>query len=161
MTILGRTAFNPSRIGVRGLPKLAETNAKVAADFLGDWVIPAIRGTASDLRPGDARVLRDGLGKTNVFRAKDGTLHAVSLRCTHLGCLLRFNGAERSWDCPCHGSRFDIDGAVLEGPPATRCSASRSDLLSRLTARTQSGFSPARCGVSLTLAIAKPMINTP
>ncbi|MGH3710043.1 MAG: ubiquinol-cytochrome c reductase iron-sulfur subunit, partial [Pseudonocardiaceae bacterium] len=46
----------------------------------------------------------------------DGTLHVVSLRCTHLGCLLRFNGAERSWDCPCHGSRFDVDGAVLEGP---------------------------------------------
>lgn len=38
------------------------------------------------------------------------------LRCTHLGCLLRFNGAERSWDCPCHGSRFDVDGSVLEGP---------------------------------------------
>ena len=68
------------------------------------------------LPPGEARVLRDGLGKTGVFRADDGTLHAVSLRCTHLGCLLRFNGAERSWDCPCHGSRFDVDGAVLEGP---------------------------------------------
>jgi glycine/D-amino acid oxidase-like deaminating enzyme/nitrite reductase/ring-hydroxylating ferredoxin subunit len=108
--------FNPSRIGVRGLPKLAEMNARVAADFLGDRVIPAPGGTASDLPPGDARVLRDGLGKTGVFRDDDGTLHAVSLRCTHLGCLLRFNGAERSWDCPCHGSRFDIDGAVLEGP---------------------------------------------
>ena len=91
-------------------------NARVAADFLGDRVIPAPGSTASDLAPGDARVLRDGLGKTGVFRADDGTLHAVSLRCTHLGCLLRFNGAERSWDCPCHGSRFDIDGAVLEGP---------------------------------------------
>jgi len=108
--------FNPSRIGVRGLPKLAEMNARVAADFLGDRVIPTLRGTASDLPPGDARVLRDGLGKTGVFRGDDGTLHAVSLRCTHLGCLLRFNGAERSWDCPCHGSRFEIDGAVLEGP---------------------------------------------
>jgi Rieske Fe-S protein len=43
-------------------------------------------------------------------------LHGVSLRCTHLGCLLRFNSAERSWDCPCHGSRFDVDGNVLEGP---------------------------------------------
>jgi Rieske Fe-S protein len=91
-------------------------NVRVAADFLGDRVIPAPRSMASVLRPGEGRVLRDGLGKTGVFRADDGTLHAVSLRCTHLGCLLRFNGAERSWDCPCHGSRFDIDGAVLEGP---------------------------------------------
>jgi glycine/D-amino acid oxidase-like deaminating enzyme/nitrite reductase/ring-hydroxylating ferredoxin subunit len=108
--------FNPSRIGVRGLPKLVEMNARVAVDFLGDRVIAAPRGRAADLPAGEARVLRDGFGKTGVFRADDGTLHAVSLRCTHLGCLLRFNGAERSWDCPCHGSRFDIDGAVLEGP---------------------------------------------
>jgi Rieske Fe-S protein len=60
--------------------------------------------------------LRDGLGKAGAYRDEEGVLHGVSLRCTHLGCLLRFNGAERSWDCPCHGSRFDIDGAVLEGP---------------------------------------------
>ena len=60
--------------------------------------------------------MRRGLGKTGVYRDDQGRLHAVSLRCTHLGCLLRFNDAERSWDCPCHGSRFDIDGAVLEGP---------------------------------------------
>src|SRR5215208_4946555 len=97
--------FDPNRIGMRGLPKLAEMNARVAADFLGDRVIPAPRSTASMLRPGEGRVLRDGLGKTGVFRADDGTLHAVSLRCTHLGCLVRFNAAERSWDCPCHGSR--------------------------------------------------------
>jgi Rieske Fe-S protein len=51
-----------------------------------------------------------------VYRDESGGLHAVSLRCTHLGCLLRFNSAERSWDCPCHGSRFDVDGEVLEGP---------------------------------------------
>jgi len=108
--------FNPSRIGVRGLPKLAQINAKVAADLVGDRVIPAPTATASDVPRGEARVVRDGLGKTGVFRAEDGSLDAVSLRCTHLGCLLRFNAAERSWDCPCHGSRFDVDGTVLEGP---------------------------------------------
>ena len=64
----------------------------------------------------DARVVRDGVGKTGVYRSEDGTLQAVSLRCTHLGCLVRWNGAEKSWDCPCHGSRFDVDGSVLEGP---------------------------------------------
>jgi Rieske Fe-S protein len=108
--------FNPSRIGVRGLPKLAQINAKVAVDFIGDRVIPARGANASDIPRGEARVVRDGIGKTGVFRAEDGTLHAVSLRCTHLGCLLRFNAAEHSWDCPCHGSRFDVDGTVLEGP---------------------------------------------
>jgi glycine/D-amino acid oxidase-like deaminating enzyme/nitrite reductase/ring-hydroxylating ferredoxin subunit len=108
--------FNPSRLGGRGLPKLVEMNSRVAADFVGDRALPALRGSAADLSPGDARVVRDGLGKTGVYRDDEGRLHAVSLRCTHLGCLLRWNGAERSWDCPCHGSRFDVDGGVLEGP---------------------------------------------
>jgi glycine/D-amino acid oxidase-like deaminating enzyme/nitrite reductase/ring-hydroxylating ferredoxin subunit len=111
--------FNPSRVGGRGLPKLATMSAKVAADLVGDRLLPATAGSAADVPPGEGRAIRDGLGKTGVYRDEDGTLHAVSLRCTHLGCLLRFNAAERSWDCPCHGSRFDVDGAVLEGP-ATR-----------------------------------------
>lgn len=66
--------------------------------------------------PGEARVVRSGLGKIGVYRDGAGVAHAVSLRCTHLGCLLHFNAAERSWDCPCHGSRFDIEGVVLAGP---------------------------------------------
>ena len=111
--------FNPSRVGTRGLPNLARINAKVAVDLVGDRALPALRSSAAVLAPGEARVIRDGLGKTGVFRAEDGSLLAVSLRCTHLGCLVRFNAAERSWDCPCHGSRFDVDGSVLEGP-ATR-----------------------------------------
>ena len=107
--------FTPNRIGIGGLPKLAEMNAKVAAHFFGDRLEPVLGTDTSGIPRGEARVIRDGLGKTGVFRDDDGSLHAVSLRCTHLGCLLRFNAAERSWDCPCHGSRFDVDGSVLEG----------------------------------------------
>lgn len=51
-----------------------------------------------------------------VYRDQDGTVRAVSARCTHLGCLVAFNEAETSWQCPCHGSRFGVDGAVLQGP---------------------------------------------
>lgn len=108
--------FRPTRIGVRGLPKLAQLNTKVAIDIVGDRLLPAQTGSASEILPGEAQVVRDGAGKTGVYRDEHGTPHAVSIRCTHLGCLLRFNSAERSWDCPCHGSRFDVDGAVLEGP---------------------------------------------
>jgi glycine/D-amino acid oxidase-like deaminating enzyme/nitrite reductase/ring-hydroxylating ferredoxin subunit len=111
--------FNPNRVGLGGVPKLAKMNGKVAIDFVGDRLLPALSTDTDSIAPGEARVIRDGLGKTGVYRDDGGRLHAVSLRCTHLGCLLRFNGAERSWDCPCHGSRFDVDGAVLEGP-ATR-----------------------------------------
>ena len=81
-----------------------------------DRVTPAEVSSADEVPVGEARVVRDGLGKSGAYRDETGKLHGVSLRCTHLGCLLRFNGAERSWDCPCHGSRFDIGGAVLEGP---------------------------------------------
>jgi Rieske Fe-S protein len=63
-------------------------------------------------------VVRSGTDRT-VFRDDDGEIHTVSMRCTHLGYLVRFNAAERSWDCLCHGSRFDVGGAVLEGPAVT------------------------------------------
>jgi glycine/D-amino acid oxidase-like deaminating enzyme/nitrite reductase/ring-hydroxylating ferredoxin subunit len=108
--------FDPNRLSLRSAPKLAQMNAKVGLEFVGDRLAPAEARSADEVPPGEARVVRDGLGKTGVFRDDDGAVHAVSLRCTHLGCLLRFNAAERSWDCPCHGSRFDVDGAVLEGP---------------------------------------------
>ena len=50
------------------------------------------------------------------YRDEDGELHAVSTRCTHLGCQVAWNAAERTWDCPCHGSRFSVDGEILSGP---------------------------------------------
>jgi len=54
--------------------------------------------------------------KLAVYRDEQGALHAHSAKCTHLGCVVHWNSAERSWDCPCHGSRFDVDGSVLHGP---------------------------------------------
>jgi Rieske Fe-S protein len=108
--------FDPGRLSVRSAPKVAKAQAWVAAHFVGDRLRPAQASSPAEVPPGEARVVRDGTGKTGVFRDDAGGLHAVSLRCTHLGCLLHFNDAERSWDCPCHGSRFDVDGAVLSGP---------------------------------------------
>jgi glycine/D-amino acid oxidase-like deaminating enzyme/nitrite reductase/ring-hydroxylating ferredoxin subunit len=108
--------FDPNRLSLRSTPELAQLNAKAGAALVLDRVTPAEAPSAQAVPRGEARMVRTGLGKTGVYRDTDGALHAVSLRCTHLGCLLRFNAAERSWDCPCHGSRFDVDGAVLEGP---------------------------------------------
>jgi glycine/D-amino acid oxidase-like deaminating enzyme/nitrite reductase/ring-hydroxylating ferredoxin subunit len=110
------STFDPNRITLRAVPRLAQINAKVGLDLVGDRVRPAQTRSQVDVPRGEARVVRDGRGKTGVYRDEGGEAHAVSLRCTHLGCLVRFNAAERSWDCPCHGSRFDVDGAVLEGP---------------------------------------------
>lgn len=112
----GDTVFSPHRVSPRGLPTLARTNAGVAADLVADRLTPGQASSATEVPVGEARVVRSGTDRTGVYRDGDGTLHAVSMRCTHLGCLVRFNAAEHSWDCPCHGSRFDVTGAVLEGP---------------------------------------------
>ncbi|MGI5128177.1 FAD-dependent oxidoreductase [Pseudonocardia sp. CA-107938] len=112
--------FSPHRFTVRGLPTLARMQAKVGADLVGDRLRPGEAASVADIAPGSGAIVRRGAVRTGVYRDDDGGVHAVSARCTHLGCLVRFNGAERSWDCPCHGSRFDVDGAVLEGPAVER-----------------------------------------
>ena len=75
--------------------------------------------SADDLKPGEAGIVSDADGDWATYVDHDGVTHAVSPSCTHMGCLVSFNGAEREWECPCHGSRFALDGAVLQGP-ATR-----------------------------------------
>ena len=68
---------------------------------------------------GEGRVVTVDGRDVALSRSADGTLHEVSAVCTHMGCLVSWNDAEGSWDCPCHGSRFDIDGEVIEGPATT------------------------------------------
>jgi glycine/D-amino acid oxidase-like deaminating enzyme/nitrite reductase/ring-hydroxylating ferredoxin subunit len=108
--------FSPTRLSLTSTHEIAKLGAKFTGDFIVDRLrLPQTRTTDS-IPAGQARTLPDGTGKKGVYRDLDRNLHAVSLRCTHLGCLLRFNAAEHSWDCPCHGSRFAPDGTVLEGP---------------------------------------------
>ena len=68
------------------------------------------------VRIGEGRVVEIGGERLAVYRDDANQLHAVSPVCTHLKCIVHWNRAERSWDCPCHGSRFSYDGDVLEGP---------------------------------------------
>ena len=94
----------------------AKENAQVAVHFGGDR-IAAWRTTGfTDLAPGEGRVVRRGGTEVAISRDEDGRFRAASAVCTHLGCLVAWNGAEKTWDCPCHGSRFGADGEVLEGP---------------------------------------------
>ncbi|HWT94428.1 MAG TPA: FAD-dependent oxidoreductase [Solirubrobacteraceae bacterium] len=109
--------LDPNRVTLKAAPEFAKAQLWVGARFVGDRLKPAEAGSPDEIPPGEARVLRDGLtGKVGVYKDERGGLHGVSLRCTHLGCLVAYNDAERSWDCPCHGSRFDVDGNVLAGP---------------------------------------------
>jgi glycine/D-amino acid oxidase-like deaminating enzyme/nitrite reductase/ring-hydroxylating ferredoxin subunit len=70
----------------------------------------------SELGPGEAAVFDDRTDPIAVYRDEDSRFHAVSAVCSHMGCVVEWNDGERSWDCPCHGSRFDLDGTVLDTP---------------------------------------------
>ncbi len=110
--------FDPSRLHIRASAgALVKENASVGWRFVRDRVANRGGGNAESLASGDGGVVRLADGKrAAAYRDGEGHLHAVSPTCTHLGCEVRFNPAEASWDCPCHGSRFDVDGKVLEGP---------------------------------------------
>ncbi|WP_313706308.1 FAD-dependent oxidoreductase [Massilia sp.] len=76
----------------------------------------AARAQLDGVKPGESRQLELQGQPVAVYRSPEGALHVVSGKCTHMGCALKWNGAETSWDCECHGSRFDCAGKVLEGP---------------------------------------------
>lgn len=107
--------FNPMRVRPKaGVMSFVRENANVARHFFSDRI--AHRGSSEDLQPGEGRVVGSGLGQRAVYRDKSGEVHSLSARCTHLGCIVNFNRPERTWDCPCHGSRFAATGEVIEGP---------------------------------------------
>jgi Rieske Fe-S protein len=98
---------------------MAKLQAKVAGHFVGDRLRRSDPDSVDEIRAGTGAVLRVGGERCAVYRDDNGALHAVSARCTHLGCLVHFNEAERAWECPCHGSRFATDGSVIQGPANT------------------------------------------
>lgn len=93
---------------------LAKENLDVGAQYVVQEVKK--RRDSSELAPGDGEVVKHEGHRAAVYVDPSGALHALSPRCTHLGCIVEFNKAETTWDCPCHGSRFGIDGSVLSGP---------------------------------------------
>ena len=124
--ILGRDnawagLFDPNRVALRAAaPRFVEENARVGLHFLGDRLTKRATRPLESLEPGEGDVVRHDGEKVAGHRRDDGTLVAVSPSCTHLGCQVNWNRAERSWDCPCHGSRFAPDGTVLQGPAVHR-----------------------------------------
>lgn len=103
--------FKPSALGT-----VLSENLDTAVHALADHVRAPSHLGAMELEPGTGAIIKHGSERLAVYRDDAGTAHAVSCICTHMGCQVAFNPIERSWDCPCHGSRFDIDGRVLDGP---------------------------------------------
>ncbi len=118
--VLGRPnewieVFDATRVRPgQALGELVKQNVDVARRFVGGRV--SLAPSLADLAPGQGAVVQEGGRRLAAYRDESGALAVLSARCTHMGCLVAFNDAERSWDCPCHGSRFDLAGRVLEGP---------------------------------------------
>ena len=89
--------------------------ANMAAQYV-DWLTAGDVEKEQLIAPGTGAVVRRGLAKIAVYRYSDGTFHECSAVCPHLGAIVSWNQAERTWDCPAHGSRFDRLGNVLSGP---------------------------------------------
>jgi Rieske Fe-S protein len=108
--------FDAGRIGdAKAVAKLLGDNLKVGKDFIAGH-IGKDHTELSAVRPGEGRSVKMNGDVVGAYRTPDGDLHVVGSACTHLGCRLQWNAAETSWDCSCHGSRFDTDGTILTGP---------------------------------------------
>ncbi|MGW7352308.1 FAD-dependent oxidoreductase [Streptomyces sp. NPDC054784] len=119
--------YDPVRLHPRETPALLRRQTDVAKHFVAGRLSPSYVDSPDEILPGTGAIVRIGGRRCAVHRTAEGEIRALSARCTHLGCLVRFNDAEGAWECPCHGSRFDVDGSVLQGP-ATRPLESRDDL---------------------------------
>lgn len=109
------TLYDPSRKPVRAAYEFAKENLNVAVQYT-DWVMPSEVSSADEIERDSGAVLRKGMTKVAVYKDGRGACHETSAVCPHLGCIVQWNGAEHSWDCPCHGSRFDKHGKVVNGP---------------------------------------------
>ena len=78
--------------------------------------LPPRNPLPGDLKEGHGGIIRIGFKRYACYKDEKGVLHKTSARCPHLGCELEWNPAEKTWDCPCHGSRFDYDGRLIDKP---------------------------------------------
>lgn len=112
--------FDATRIGdLESIKPMAEITANVGKHFVGDRLARLTSPSVEKLECGEGMIVRSEGDAIAAYRDSEGTVHGVSATCTHLGCTVQWNGAEKSWDCPCHGSRFGTDGCVLAGPATT------------------------------------------
>jgi Rieske Fe-S protein len=120
--ILGRESPWASTFDATRVKPLAGAKDFVTenVDFPAHLVVDRLKGAEADsyeeVGRGQGRIVKVKGHKVAAFRDQHGRMHALDPVCTHLGCLVQFNDAEQTWDCPCHGSRFQTDGTVINGP---------------------------------------------
>ncbi|MGQ4648177.1 FAD-dependent oxidoreductase [Lyngbya aestuarii] len=103
----------------RATPFVSSTSLKENTDVAKHWVGDRLKGLTNSLSEvvnGEGKLVTVGAQKVAAYRDQHGEMHAVSAVCSHLGCIVDWNQAEKSWDCPCHGARYTYDGEVIHGP---------------------------------------------
>jgi glycine/D-amino acid oxidase-like deaminating enzyme/nitrite reductase/ring-hydroxylating ferredoxin subunit len=110
--------YDPSRKPMRGRAwkEFLSENWNVAGQYVRDWLTGGDVSNREQIPRGEGAVIRRRLKKVAVYRDAAGVTHDRSAVCPHLGCIVHWNSGEKTWDCPCHGSRFDTDGRVIMGP---------------------------------------------
>ena len=110
--------YDPSRIRTGAAAEFVKENLNVALQYTS-WLTGGEVSSVEEIAPNTGAVVREGLRKVAVFRDEAGQLHRRAAVCTHLGCIVSWNPAASTWDCPCHGSRFGAKGGVVNGPAKT------------------------------------------
>jgi glycine/D-amino acid oxidase-like deaminating enzyme/nitrite reductase/ring-hydroxylating ferredoxin subunit len=110
-----RNIYAPYRSRFRGISQFAKEAVKSNGPYL-DWMRGGDVDSLDDIRPGHGATIRRGLHLLAAYKDEQGQCHLMNARCPHFNAVVRWNAVERTWDCPAHGSRFDCDGRVLNGP---------------------------------------------
>ncbi|MEW5802883.1 MAG: FAD-dependent oxidoreductase [bacterium] len=110
--------FDPSRLPpFTSAKRFISQNLDTAREFTtGHLLHPPEKRSFADLTEGEGAIVQVDAERIAAYKDDQGQVHAFSANCTHLGCVVNWNSAEKSWDCPCHGSRFDYDGKVIHAP---------------------------------------------
>ena len=107
--------YEPSRISLRSASEFIQENVNFGTQFV-EYLTPGDVSSVDEIPPGTGAVVREGLKKIAVYCDDHGQCHRFSALCPHLGCVVGWNSLEKTWDCPCHGSRFASNGTVINGP---------------------------------------------
>jgi Rieske Fe-S protein len=101
---------------LKSVKEFIKENADLMGEYIKDtpWHVGA--DDLKEINNGEGKIIEKDQRKLAVYKDENGVAHIVSAVCTHMKCIVNWNQSEKTWDCPCHGSRFDISGKVIEGP---------------------------------------------
>ncbi len=107
--------YDPSRITLKAAPEFIKEGFNTAVQYV-DFLTPPEASNTDEIEPGTGVIMETGSDKLAVYKDTSGKIYKFSALCPHLKCVVEWNNAEKTWDCPCHGSRFDAMGNVINGP---------------------------------------------